>query len=64
MRLIDPEKRNISIKTLTWVLISALLLNLFLKCRREIHNNVSELPAVCHSCNLSFGYSHSLSVVL
>lgn len=33
------------------------------KLEREIHNNASELPAVCHSCHLSFGYSHSHSMV-
>lgn len=29
-----------------------------------VQNNASELPAVWHSRNLSFGYSHSLSMVL
>jgi len=65
MHLIDSsDKRSSSIRELTCV-TQAFCCHPELVLNSEgIHNDASELPAVCQIRNLSFGYSHSLSMVL
>lgn len=47
-----------------WQVLGAVALPPLVLNSGRVHNNACVLPAVCHSCNLSFGYSYSHSMVL